>query len=105
MKTRTLIFIFILLSAVFVLVAGGSKKEELYGTWVNPEYEDVKYWSRTAKRVIDQNPNAFGENIESDIGKPPPSGSMEYYSNIADTETIDEATISIIERWTDNEGN
>jgi len=102
MKIRVLIIYILILMCVSIFT-GSSKKEVLFGTWINTEYEGAKYWSRTAKRVIDPNPNAFGENIESDIGKP--SGSMGYYSNIADTETSDEATIAITEKWTDDEGN
>ena len=30
---------------------------------------------------------------------------MGYYSNIADRETIDEATIAITEKWIDDDGN
>jgi hypothetical protein len=104
LKTKKLIVI-IFLIATFVVLAGIKKsvKEELYGTWVNPEYEEKKYWYRTAKRVIDPDPNMFSENIKSDIGEP--NGSMGYYAQISDTETSHEATISIIEKWTDSEGS
>ena len=37
MRFRVLIISVILVSAIFV--AGGSKKEELYGTWINDEYK------------------------------------------------------------------
>ena len=77
MKNR--MFMIFTLTLMFIsLIAASSKEKVLFGTWVNPEYEDVKYWNRSSKRVIDPNLNAFGENIESDIGKP--SGSMGYYS-------------------------
>ena len=43
MKTRTLTLVLILLCILVVVVpvlfAGGSKKEELHGTWINEEYK------------------------------------------------------------------
>ncbi len=103
MKTRTLLFIFILISAVFVLFAGGSKKEELYGTWVNTDYDGVEYLTKSAKLIFDPNPNAFGENLKSDIGEP--NGSIGWYYNTSDTKTGHESTFAIAKKWTDSEEN
>ena len=39
MKTRYCIMVITVILVSAISVAGGSKKEELYGTWVNDEYE------------------------------------------------------------------
>ncbi len=54
MKTRTLVLILILVSAVLI-IAGScatekmtyiSKEFEIYGTWVNPDYNNTDRWSK-----------------------------------------------------------
>ena len=84
MKTRTLLFIFILLSAVFVLFAGGSKKEELNGTWINPDYD--KTW-KDGKIIIK------------------PGGTYdEYNMSYSDSPSL-KWGYTITDKWTDFDGN
>lgn len=85
MKTRTLTLILILIMAVFVLLAGGSKKEEYYGTWVNTDYD------RTTFRLGKLIHNRDGTKIK--------------YVSASDTEPYLTATFTIEDKWTDSEGN
>ncbi len=85
MKTRTLISVLILIMAVFVLLAGGSKKEEYYGTWVNTDYD------RTVHRL--------GKYIHNR------DGTLIKYMSTSDTEPYKTATFTIEDKWTDSEGN
>ncbi len=86
MKIRTLIVVLILTMAVFVLLAGGSKKEEYYGTWVNTDY-DRSLLTIRAKRIHNQD------------------GTLMKYMSTSDTEPYETATFTIEDKWTDSEGN
>ena len=55
MKSRTLVLILILVLAVLMIITGGratekmtyvSKEYEIYGTWVNPDYNNTDRWSK-----------------------------------------------------------
>ena len=97
MKSRTLCIIFVLLTMVMVVIAGGSKKEELYGTWIN---EDIK-----------------GATPPTAIQVYKPDGTFQYFRLEAksweqEVEKNEEGWIhcysgpyEIIEKWTDEEGN
>ena len=85
MKTRKLVSILILVLAVFVLLAGGSKKEEYYGTWVNTDY-DVTNFIR-AKTIHNHD------------------GTLIKYMSTSDTKPYKTATFTIEDKWTDSEGN
>ncbi len=84
MKTRTLISVLILIMAVFVLLAGGSKKEEYYGTWVNTDYNTTYH---NAKVIHNHD------------------GTLIKYMSTSDTEPYKTATFTIEDKWTDSEGN
>ncbi len=86
MKTRTLISGLILIMAVFVLLAGGSKKEEYYGTWVNTDY-DRSILTIRAKIIHNHD------------------GTLIKYMSTSDTEPYETATFTIEDKWTDSEGN
>ena len=85
MKTRTLTLTVILIMAVFVLLAGGSKKEEYYGTWVNTDYDRTTF--RLAKTIHNHD------------------GTLIKYLSTSDTEPYRTATFTIEDKWTDSEGN
>ena len=86
MKPRTLISVLILIMAVFVLLAGGSKKEEYYGTWVNTDYDRSTLAIR-AKTIHNHD------------------GTLSKYVNTSDTEPYETGTFTIEDKWTDSEGN
>jgi hypothetical protein len=72
--------------AVFILLAGGSKKEEYYGTWVNTDYDRSTLAIR-AKTIHNHD------------------GTMIKYVSTSDTEPYETATFTIEDKWTDSEGN
>ena len=93
MKTRTLVLILILVLAVLVIAGScatgnkvyiATKNEELYGTWVNTDYEGTRHnqkWTfykwgyiEGFYMIADQRPGAWG-------------------------------TFFIVDKWTDPEGN
>jgi hypothetical protein len=39
MKTRIILYVFMVLIFPTIIIASGNKKEELYGTWINEEYK------------------------------------------------------------------
>ena len=95
MKTRPLVSIMILV--VVVLIIGGScatgKKayvaqddEELYGTWVNPEYENSKVY--TAPKIVVK-----------------PDGTFDEYALINSDRVVSVLEYTITDKWTDSEGN
>ncbi len=86
MKTRTLISVLILIMAVFVLLAGSSKKEEYYGTWVNTDYDRSTLAIR-AKTIHNHD------------------GTIIKYVSTSDTEPYEIGTFTIEDKWTDSEGN
>ena len=86
MKSRTLISVLILIMAVFVLLAGSSKKEEYYGTWVNTDYDRSILTFRA--KIINN-----------------PDGTRAVYMTPSDTEPYLTATFTIEDKWTDSEGN
>ena len=94
MKTRTLVSISILVLAVLIIVgscATGKKTyvakedEELYGTWVNPDYN----YSVTASAKFVVHPN----------------GKMEMYSVDTYSTPKKHAEFVITNRWNDTQGN
>jgi len=101
MKTRTLIsvqiLIIILVVAVPVLFAGGSKKEELHGTWINEEYKG--------------NTPPFEKHVIT------PDGTMQFFkTEVApwepDIEVLeggwmpcDSHAYTIEDKWVDSDGN
>ena len=93
MKTRTYVSILILIFVVLIIVGGcatakkayvAKEDEELYGTWVNPEYDEE---SHVAKKVI-KHDGTWDEYAMSNSNRP--LGTGEY---------------TIIDKWTDSEGN
>ena len=87
MKSRPLISVLILIMAVFVLLAGGSKKEEYYGTWVNTDYDRSIGTHMLAKTIHNHD------------------GTCALYITTSDTEPYLTATFTIEDKWTDSEGN
>jgi hypothetical protein len=92
MKNRTFVSILILVLAVLIIAGScttGNKaykkafKEEVVGTWINTDYENNNY---DAKVVIK------------------PDGMYEGFHNAQD-EDFGFGKITIIDRWTDSEGN
>jgi len=93
MKTRTLASIMILVLAVLIIAgscATGKKAyvaqedEELYGTWVNKEYND---WHYHAKHVINAD------------------GTIFLYPTDNSPRLIEEDKYIITDKWHDSEGN
>ena len=105
MNTKKIIAVIILVSIASVLFIGSRKAtvEEIYGTWINTDYDGVEYITKSAKLIFDPDPNAFGENLKSDIGEP--NGSIGWYYNTSDTNTGHESTFAIAKKWTDSEEN
>ena len=99
MKTGTLVFVFLYIyfSLTLGLFAGGSKKEELYGTWINEEYKG--------------NTPPFEKYIIT------PDGKMEFFkTEVAPWEpeievsegewmACDFHTYTIEDKWVDSDGN
>ena len=93
MKTRTLVSIIILVSALLIAIssyASGKKAyiakedEELYGIWINTDYNDS------------QHPAKF-------IFKP--DGTYEGYAKTDGTHSYYHGEYIITDKWTDSEGN
>ena len=101
MKTRTLISVLFLIS-IFVMTApvsfeGGSKKEELYGTWINEEYKDT-----TPPFEIEvYNPDGTYESFRTEVAP------WEKDVEILEGGWIRDAfrTYKIEDKWIDSEGN
>ena len=101
MKARTLILVLILICILVVVVpvlfAGGSKKEELYGTWINEDYKGST--------------PPFGKNVFN------PDGTFKFFRKEPapwekDVEVLeggwisgDFGTYTIEDEWTDSNGN
>ncbi len=100
MKTRTLILVFLIMAVLIIAgsCATGKKAyeakedEELFGTWVNLEElrraEETEYDDRGQARKIVFHPD----------------GTLDFYWTSTSTRKGD-GTFSIIEKWTDDEGN
>jgi hypothetical protein len=85
MKTRTLIFVIVLLFALFVSFAGDKISiEDIYGTWVNSDYNENAY---------------MGKAIEH------PDGTYELFNKVTDTEPAWTRKEIITDSWYDKEGN
>jgi len=83
-QTRTLILSIILLSVVLVLVAGQKgTKEEIHGTWVNTEYNNLHQW---AKVIFN------------------PDGTWELYAHESYVEPGRTGMFTIVDKWSDSEG-
>ncbi len=76
MKTRTLVSIFILVLAVLVIIGSCatdqikhiSKDYEIYGTWVNPDYNELFSEAKLAFSP-DGNLRFYGKDISTDYEK------------------------------------
>ena len=88
---KLLLLLFLLVS--FLLVFGScatdkmgyiSKDYEIYGTWVNPDYEDARVWN--GKMIIY------------------PNGSLVFYKLISDTKSNKSAEFVITNKWFDSNG-
>jgi len=94
MKTKSLIAGFILISTVFFFTTGNyaigeneyvpTKNEEIYGTWVNPNY--TKIW--------------FPQKITIK-----PGGIYEYYIGRLDLVPTYKNSYTLTAKWIDSEGN
>jgi hypothetical protein len=86
MKTRSLFFVIILLSAVSVSFAGDKiSVDQFYGTWINENYNEYRY--HHAKVIFN------------------PDGPFAYYENINDTKPKVFGTFILKDSWVDSEGN
>ncbi len=92
MKIRKFISVFLIMAVLIIAgsCATGKKAyvaqedEELYGTWVNPEY----------------NPKIFEAKWIYN-----PDGTLEMYTTDFDTRIFGQGNFTIYDRWTDSEGN
>ncbi len=91
MKTRTLVSILILILSVLIIAGSCAtekkmvkKSEELYGTWVNEDYADVRHYTTLV--------------FTSD-------GTYEFYTDASRKTLSMRGTHSITDKWTDSEGN
>ena len=93
MKTRMLTSILILVLIVCTAVLMGSKKkeEELYGTWINTNYNTV---AKMAKYVFKP------ESIRDDA-----DGMYTLYVRDYDENPYESVSFRIEDKWTDDEGN
>ena len=93
MKTRTFIFILILVLAVLIITGSCARMkspdkmtyERFCGTWVNTEYEGKE--APPVKQIFN------------------PDGTCTTYSHLHETSTWRRATYTVEKRWTDSEGN
>ena len=92
MKTRTSMLLLIITVAVTVLIASGDKEEELYGTWVNSDYNAT---AEKAKLIVDPDPG-----IRDDA-----NGTVIMYVRESDELPYERYSFRIEEDWNDNEGN
>ena len=97
-STLLLLTVLLLPAVVF-----SEEVQELWGTWINTDYDGIEYLTASAKIVFDSDPNAFRKNLKSDIGEP--HGSIGWYYNTPDTKTGHESTFAIDKKWTDSEGS
>ena len=101
MKTRTLASILILISILVVVVpvlfAGGSKKEELHGTWINEEYKG----STPPFGKLVHNPDGTWEQFRKE--EAPWEPDVEKLES--EWISADYATYTIEDKWTDSDGN
>jgi hypothetical protein len=94
MKTRMLAsnLMLVLIVCTAVLAVGGKKEEELYGTWVNSDYnKSVEF----AKFIVDPDPG-----IRDDA-----NGTVIRYVRESDEQTVARFSFRIEEKWDDDEGN
>ena len=93
MKPKTLSSILLLIIAVSVIIGGcatgkkayvATKDEELYGTWINPEYDQKNIM---AKWILK------------------PDGTFDAYSKSTSNRVFEVGTFTIADKWTDSEGN
>ncbi len=94
MKTRKFvsILIIVLIICSAVIAVGGKKEEELYGTWVNSDYNES---AETAKIIVDPDPG-----IRDDA-----NGTVIGYLRESDEQPAGRFTFRIEEKWIDDEGN
>jgi hypothetical protein len=94
MKSRTLVSILILVLIVCstVLAGSGKKEEELYGTWVNSDYNKS---AESAKVIVDPDPG-----IRDDA-----NGTVIGYLRESDEQPTGRFGFRIEEKWNDDEGN
>ena len=95
MRFCVLIISVILVSAIFV--AGGSKKEELYGTWVNEEYKG----STPPFGMVVYNPDGTWEDFRTEAS--PWEKDVEILEGGWINATY--GTYTIEDEWTDSDGN
>ena len=102
MKTRTFISVLILISilvvAVPVLFAGGSKKEELHGTWINEEYKSA---TTPPFKIHEINPDGTMGFFRTETSV------WEEDIEVLENGWIpcDSYTYTIDDKWTDSDGN
>ena len=92
MKIRTLEFLLMVLAVVMVLIASGEKEEEIYGTWVNSDYNAS---AEMAKLIINSDPG-----IRDDA-----NGTRIMYTRESDEQPEFYLTFRIAEKWKDDDGN
>ena len=92
MKTRMFMYFCMISVAVTVLIAGGEKEEELYGTWVNSDYNTS---AEKAKLIVDDDPG-----IRDDA-----NGTVIMYVKEFDEQPYERYSFRIEEKWEDDEGN
>jgi hypothetical protein len=93
MKTRMLVLILILVLIVCsaVLAGSGKKEEELYGTWVNTDYNTS---AKKAKYVF--KPESIRDEAD---------GMYTLYVRDYDENPYESVSFRIEDKWTDDEGN
>ena len=93
MKTRTFVSILILVLAVLIIVGScatekkayiAKENEELYGNWVNSEYNDESHFARHI--------------VNAD-------GTIQLYPTDHSTRVYENDKYTITDKWTDSEGN
>ena len=92
MKTKTSMLLLLIFIAVAVLIASGDKKEELYGTWVNLDYNTS---ARYAKVIINSD-----RGIRDDA-----NGTMVLYTREYDELPEGSITFRIEDKWKGDEDN
>ena len=92
MKTRTSMLLLMILVVAIVLIASRDKEEELYGTWVNSDYNAS---AEIAKLIVDPDPG-----IRDDA-----NGTVIRYLRGSDKQPYTRFSFRIEETWNDDEGN
>ena len=92
MKARIFMYLCMIFVVVTALIAGGDKEEELYGTWVNFDYNAS---AENAKRIIISDPGIRDEA----------NGTIFFYTREYDEQPEGGITFRIEEKWKGDEGN